>query len=42
MAAGCNFFLTTDDRIIKKMKGYPGIAVMDPAHSLLLRCNNAD
>jgi len=27
---GCDFFLTTDDGVIKKMRGFSGIAVMDP------------
>jgi hypothetical protein len=31
IVAGCTFFLTTDDRIISKMKGYAGISVMNPA-----------
>ena len=30
MAAGCDFFLTTDDFVVKKMRGFAGIAVMDP------------
>jgi predicted nucleic acid-binding protein len=30
LAAGCAFFLTTDDLIVKRMRGYSGIAVMDP------------
>jgi predicted nucleic acid-binding protein len=30
VAAGCDFFLTTDDFVVKKMRGFAGIAVMDP------------
>ena len=30
MAAGCDFFLTTDDFVVKKMRGFARIAVMDP------------
>ncbi len=30
MAAGCDFFLTTDDLVVKRMRGYAGIAVMEP------------
>ncbi len=32
IAAGCDFFLTTDDLVVKRMRGYPGITVMDPTH----------
>jgi predicted nucleic acid-binding protein len=30
MAAGCDFFLTTDDLVVRRMRGFAGIAVMDP------------
>ncbi|MGA2031158.1 MAG: PIN domain-containing protein [Thermoguttaceae bacterium] len=30
MAAGCEFFLTTDDIVVERMRGFAGIAVMDP------------
>ena len=35
LAAACNFFLTTDDLIVKKMRGYPGVAVMDPTQFVI-------
>jgi len=35
MAAGCDFFLTTDDLVVKRMRGYAGIAVMDPAQFIV-------
>jgi predicted nucleic acid-binding protein len=35
MAAGCAFFLTTDDLIVKKMRGYSGILVMDPTQFVI-------
>lgn len=35
MAAGCDFFLTTDDLIVKRMRGYPGIAVMNPTQFIV-------
>jgi hypothetical protein len=35
MVAGCAFFLTTDDLIVKKMRGYSGIAVMDPTQFVI-------
>jgi predicted nucleic acid-binding protein len=35
MAAGCDFFLTTDDLIVKRMQGYPGIAVMNPTQFIV-------
>ena len=31
MAAGCDAFLTTDDVVVKRLRGFAGIAVMDPA-----------
>ena len=35
MAAGCDFFLTTDDLVLKRMRGYAGIAVMHPAQFIV-------
>ena len=35
IAAGSAFFLTTDDLIVKKMRGYSGIAVMDPTQFVI-------
>ena len=35
LAAGCAFFLTTDDLIVKKMRGYSGVAVMDPTQFVI-------
>ena len=35
MAAGCDFFLTTDDLVVRKMRGYAGIAVMDPTQFIV-------
>ena len=35
MAAACDFFLTTDDLVVKKMRGYSGIAVMDPTQFVI-------
>jgi len=35
MAAGCDFFLTTDDLVVKKMRGYAGIAVMEPTQYIV-------
>jgi predicted nucleic acid-binding protein len=35
LAAGCDFFLTTDDLIVKRMQGYSGIVVMDPAQFII-------
>jgi predicted nucleic acid-binding protein len=35
MAAGCDFFLTTDDIVVKRMRGYAGIAVMDPTQFII-------
>lgn len=31
VAAGCDYFLTTDDQIIRKMSGFKGIRVLNPA-----------
>jgi len=31
IATGCAVFLTTDDLLVKKMRGFAGIAVMNPA-----------
>jgi hypothetical protein len=31
----CDFFLTTDDLVIKKMQGFAGITVMDPAQFII-------
>ncbi len=33
--AGCDYFLTTDDLIINRMRGYAGIAVMNPAQFII-------
>ena len=30
MAADCDYFLTTDDIVVRKMRGFAGIAVVDP------------
>ncbi len=35
MAAGCDFFLTTDDVLVSKMRGFVGIAVADPTRFVL-------
>lgn len=35
MAAGCVFFLTTDDDVVKRMRGFVGIAVMDPTQFVI-------
>ena len=35
MAAGCDFFLTTDDLAVKRMRGYAGITVMDPTQFIV-------
>jgi predicted nucleic acid-binding protein len=35
IAAGCGFFLTTDDLIVKKMRGYSGIVVMGPTQFVI-------
>ena len=35
LAAGCDIFLTTDDLVVKRMRGYAGIAVMDPTQFIV-------
>jgi predicted nucleic acid-binding protein len=35
IAAGCDLFLTTDDVIVKRMQGFPHIAVMNPAQFIV-------
>jgi predicted nucleic acid-binding protein len=35
VAAGCQYFLTTDDLVVKRMRGFPGITVMDPAQFVI-------
>jgi predicted nucleic acid-binding protein len=35
MAAGCDFFLTTDNIVVKRMRGFAGIAVMDPTQFIV-------
>jgi predicted nucleic acid-binding protein len=35
MAADCDFLLTTDDVIVKRMRGYPEITVMDPTQFIV-------
>jgi predicted nucleic acid-binding protein len=35
MAAGCDFFLTTDDFVVKRMRGFSGIAVMGPTQFIV-------
>ena len=35
MAARCEFFLTTDDVVVKKMQDFSGIAVIDPARFII-------
>jgi hypothetical protein len=35
MAAGCDFFLTTDDFVVKRRRRYAGIAVMDPTQFIV-------
>jgi predicted nucleic acid-binding protein len=35
VAAGCDFFLTTDDIVVKRLRGYSGIVVMDPAQFVI-------
>lgn len=34
LGSGCEFFLTTDDRILRKLRDYAPIAVVDPAEFL--------
>jgi predicted nucleic acid-binding protein len=35
MAAGCDFFLTTDDLVVRRMRGFTGIVVMDPTQFIV-------
>ncbi|MBN1394066.1 MAG: hypothetical protein JW959_03485 [Pirellulales bacterium] len=35
VAAGCDFFLTTDYLIVKRMRGFAHIAVMNPAQFIV-------
>ena len=35
LAAGCDYFLTTDDLIVKRMRGFAGIAVIDPTQFIV-------
>jgi hypothetical protein len=35
MAAGCEYFLTTDDLVVKRMRDFSGIIVMDPAQFVI-------
>lgn len=35
IAAGCNFFLTTDDVIVKRMKGFARITAMNPTQFIV-------
>ncbi len=35
LAGGCAFFLTTDDLIVKKMRGYPDVAVINPSQFVM-------
>lgn len=35
LAAGCDFFLTTDDFVVKRMRAFAGIAVMDPTQFIV-------
>ena len=35
VAAGCRFFVTTDDVIVRKMRGYADIAVVGPTEFLI-------
>ena len=30
VAAGCDYFLTTDDNVVKRLRAFPGIVVMNP------------
>jgi predicted nucleic acid-binding protein len=34
-AAQCDYFLTTDDAVIKKMRGFTGVVVMDPTQFVI-------
>ena len=35
MAGQCEFFLTTDDLLVKIMQGFPGITVLDPTQFVI-------
>jgi len=35
MAAGCDFFLTTDDLVVKRLRGFGGIVVMGPTQFVI-------
>jgi predicted nucleic acid-binding protein len=35
MAAQCEFFLTTDDLLVKRTQGFSGITVMDPTQFVI-------
>lgn len=35
MAAGCDYFLTTDDLVLKRLRGFSGITVINPAQFLI-------
>jgi predicted nucleic acid-binding protein len=35
IAAGCSFFLTTDDLVVKRMRGFSAIVVMDPTQFVI-------
>jgi predicted nucleic acid-binding protein len=35
VASGCDFFLTTDDLVVKRMRGFADIAVMDPTQFIV-------
>ena len=35
VAAGCDFFLTTDDLIMKKMQGFARVRVMNPVQFIV-------
>ena len=35
MAADCDYFLTTDDLVVKKMRGFAGIAIMYPTQFIV-------
>jgi predicted nucleic acid-binding protein len=35
IAAGCDFFLTTDDVIVKRMQGFAHLTVMNPTQFIV-------
>ena len=35
IAAECDFFLTTDELVVKKMRGFSAIAVLDPTQFII-------